>query len=341
MSIESMLDALTDSLHPVLYFLDSGKAWLDSVLCTFPGKLVLATIFYLALPRILSVAPRQVQFAAKYLFFGTAALFMSAVGCFISVGCALLDKKHLVIHISTKIFLMIIEKPLDIKFHVKNEERLKITPAIVVCNHQSTLDVAVIGRIYPIHCSIMAKRELRYVPILGTFMKLSNVVFVNRKNHKQALQTSAYAIGYMKKNNSGMWIFPEGTRSHSEKAELLPFKKGAFHLAIQSGEPIIPVVTQNYSHVYSSKRRYFPGGEIEIRVLEPIPTTGLTVDDVESLLERTRTAMLESLKDMDMNQATLSSTKHFKTEQLPVPLQDMGGVEDHCEVLKKRKTLRA
>ncbi|KAF9196233.1 1-acylglycerol-3-phosphate O-acyltransferase [Haplosporangium sp. Z 11] len=140
------------------------------------------------------------------------------------------------------------------------------------------------------------------------FMKLSNAIFIDRKNHKKAIESTTQAVSDMKKHNSGIWIFPEGTRSRLDKADLLPFKKGAFHLAIQSGLPVLPIISQGYSHLYDSSKRYFPGGELEIRVLEPIPTTGLTTDDVNNLMEKTRNLMLKHLKEMDPSTSSATTT---------------------------------
>ncbi|KAF9117039.1 1-acylglycerol-3-phosphate O-acyltransferase [Mortierella sp. AM989] len=155
-----------------------------------------------------------------------------------------------------------------------------------------------IGRVFPEKTTAMAKKELLYVPFLNLFMKFANVITVDRDNHKNAMQTTAHAVAEMKDRNIGLWIFPEGTRSHSLKPELLPFKKGAFHLAIQAQYPILPIVVESYGHVYSSKKQHFPGGEIEIRVLEPIPTIGLTINDVDGLMEHTRSLMLKNLHEM-------------------------------------------
>ncbi|KAF9279789.1 1-acylglycerol-3-phosphate O-acyltransferase, partial [Mortierella alpina] len=151
------------------------------------------------------------------------------------------------------------------------------------------MDMMVLGRVFPMRCVVMAKKELH------------NAIFIDRKNHKKAIESTTQAVADMKKHNSGIWIFPEGTRSRLDTADLLPFKKGAFHLAIQSGLPILPIVSAGYNHIYDSAKRSFPGGELEIRVLEPIPTTGMTADDVNDLMERTRAVMLKNLKEMDVN----------------------------------------
>jgi lysophosphatidate acyltransferase len=76
----------------------------------------------------------------------------------------------------------------------------------------------------------------------------------------------------------------------------------------------MPIIASGYSHIYDSSSRSFPGGELEIRVLEPIPTTGMTANDVNDLMERTRAVMLMNLKEMDRSisssnpKSTASST---------------------------------
>lgn len=139
-----------------------------------------------------------------------------------------------------------------------------------------------------------------------------------------------------------MVIFPEGTRSHLETPDMLPFKKGAFHLAIQSQYPITPIVIENYSHLYSSRRMAFPGGEIQVRILEPIPTTGMTTDDLETLMERTRSAMLQHLKEMAKSSSTPSKAVTFGEDKLSekgaVALGDKENEDAYHEGFKKRRT---
>ncbi|KAF9964010.1 1-acylglycerol-3-phosphate O-acyltransferase [Modicella reniformis] len=311
---------------------------------SLPAKLALAVLFCLALPRLLAALPQKLQFAARYLVFLTTGLFMSVVGCFIAIVFAVAGKRHLANATAARIFSRLVASPSGIKINVKGEEKLGNTPAIYVCNHQSNVDVVIIGRIYPTHCAIMAKKELKYVPFLGLFMQLSNVIFIDRKNHKKALESTAHAVAEMKKQNSGMLIFPEGTRSHLEKPGLLPFKKGAFHLAIQSQYPIIPIAIEGYSHVYSSRKKAFPGGEIEVRILDPIPTTGLTSDDLGSLMERTQAVMLENLKAMDKSSSHETATASLDGGKLPAELEEKGAIalgeteDEYHEGFKKRRT---
>lgn len=116
----------------------------------------------------------------------------------------------------------------------------------------------------------------------------------------------------------GLWIFPEGTRTLFETPNMLPFKKGAFHLAVQAGVPIVPVVCENYWRLYH--KGVFDSGVLKVKgelceniwsnpcsnergvceVLPPIPTTGLTSADVGELAIRTRDQMVQTLIDISV-----------------------------------------
>lgn len=93
---------------------------------------------------------------------------------------------------------------------------------------------------------------------------LSGSVFINRRNNKSAITMMQQAGDEMKRKKLSLFIFPEGTRHLSDEPELLPFKKGAFHLAVQSGCPIIPVVCENYSKLVK-KNKFWRRGTLQMR----------------------------------------------------------------------------
>ncbi|KAL2441212.1 putative acyltransferase [Exophiala dermatitidis] len=171
-------------------------------------------------------------------------------------------------------------------------------PVVIIANHQTELDVLLLGWIWPKHCSITAKKSLRNVPFLGWFMTLAGAVWINRVDRSEALKAFESAAKAMREKQQSVVIFPEGTRSYSTQPMLLPFKKGAFHLAVQAGVPIVPVVAENYSHVLNVKARRFNSGTIRVKVLDPIPTKGLTAGDVDHLTRDTREKMLNVLEEM-------------------------------------------
>ncbi|KAF7197533.1 putative 1-acyl-sn-glycerol-3-phosphate acyltransferase [Pseudocercospora fuligena] len=168
-------------------------------------------------------------------------------------------------------------------------------PAVFVGNHQTELDVLFLGHVFPKYCSVTAKKSLKMVPFLGWFMALSKTVFIERTSRTQAFAAFDNAAKQMQEAKQSVYIFPEGTRSYYDKPDLLSFKKGAFHLAIQAQVPIVPIVVANYSNVLNMKKKIFRPGSIPIRVLAPIETKGKTKEDVDELLNETREKMLKVL----------------------------------------------
>lgn len=123
----------------------------------------------------------------------------------------------------------------------------------------------------------------------------SKTVFIERTSRTQAFAAFDYAVQEMSKSGQSVYIFPEGTRSNSLKPDMLPFKKGAFHLAIQAQVPVVPIVVANYSNVVSIPRRIFKPGNIPIKVLKPISTKGKKFEDVDALTLEVREVMLREL----------------------------------------------
>ncbi|KAF9086048.1 1-acylglycerol-3-phosphate O-acyltransferase [Mortierella sp. GBA35] len=318
-----------------------------SIVSYLQAAIVIPLFYYFALPQILAVLPKKAQFLAKCIVVLLATLVMSVAGCFISIACAIANKRYIINYVVSRLFGILASRACGVTVKVIGKENLDKTPAIVVCNHQSSMDMMVLGSVFPKHTVVMAKKELLYFPFLGVFMKLSNAIFIDRKNHKKAIESTTQAVADMKKHNSGIWIFPEGTRSRLDKADLLPFKKGAFHLAIQAQLPILPIISEGYSHIYDSSKRSFPGGELEIRVLEPIPTTGLTADDVNDLMEKTRNLMLKHLQEMDHSASATTTAKSDASAKPVQAIIDSGKTtatsvapdQDEASV-KKRRTLK-
>ncbi|CAI2355191.1 unnamed protein product [Caenorhabditis sp. 36 PRJEB53466] len=164
-------------------------------------------------------------------------------------------------------------------------------PAVVICNHQSSLDILAMASVWPKHCVVMMKKILAWIPFFNLGAYFSNTIFIDRYNREKAMASVDYCATEMKKRNLKLWVFPEGTRNRD--GGFLPFKKGAFNIAVRAQIPIIPVVFSDYRNFYSKPGHYFRNdGEIVIRALEPISTQGLTLDDVPELSDKCRDVML-------------------------------------------------
>jgi lysophosphatidate acyltransferase len=155
---------------------------------------------------------------------------------------------------------------------------------------------------------------------------LSKTVFIDRANRATARAAFDTAATTMNKTRQSVFIFPEGTRSYAEEPMLLPFKKGAFHLAVQAQVPIIPVVAANYDSVLNLKKRRFRPGVIDVTVLPPISTKGMTAADVDGLAERARNAMMDELIRLS----------HVSGQGNGVPLPRAAGLDDATRESRKR-----
>lgn len=137
----------------------------------------------------------------------------------------------------------------------------------------------------------IAKRELLFTGAFGFSMFLSGLTFIDRKSGVKAAQAINETMKDLKNKRVKLWIFPEGTRRNN--GEIHQFKKGAFHTAIQAQVPIVPVVFSAYNLFLNTEKKIFNKGEVIITALPEISTKGLTSNDVDELLNRTRKAMME------------------------------------------------
>ena len=126
-----------------------------------------------------------------------------------------------------------------VKIEVRGRENLEPGRTyIFLSNHASNLDPPVLIPVIPGRCSVLVKKELYRVPVLGTGMKLAELVPVDRQDRESAIESMHVAVEVMRKGLH-MLIYPEGTRTSDGR--LLPLKKGPFHLAMDSGVPVVPV----------------------------------------------------------------------------------------------------
>lgn len=194
-------------------------------------------------------------------------------------------------------YTMLLSTGVEFKI-VSGSQYLTTRPAVLISNHQTELDVLLLGSIFPPYCSVTAKKSLARIPFLGWFMQLSGTVFIDRANRETAFKAFEGAAEEMQRLRQSVFIFPEGTRSYATEPRMLPFKKGAFHLAVKAGVPVVPIVAENYCDLLSLKERRFKAGVIRVKVLAPIPTTGLTSANVDDLTRDTRDLMLKALVDL-------------------------------------------
>ncbi|KAI2785313.1 1-acylglycerol-3-phosphate O [Daldinia loculata] len=265
----------------------------SSILSYFLGGYFALVISLFMLSAVVPVA----GFAARTLSAYISIVVCATYGVLASIFLRIVGREQIAQWTTARAFKYVMAITIGITFEVDDPKRHldTVRPAVFIGNHQSELDVLMLGCIFPKYCSVTAKKALKYVPFLGWFMALSGTVFIDRKNSKDARQAMAGAAREIQTRKQSVYIFPEGTRSYAKDPGLLPFKKGAFHLAVQAGVPIVPIVVANYSHVLYIKGRIFRSGKIPVKVLDPIPTTGLKPEDVDELTRSTRELMLKEI----------------------------------------------
>lgn len=192
-----------------------------------------------------------------------------------------------------------------LRFEVRGQKKLEVDgPCVIISNHQSILDMMGLMEILPKRCVQIAKRELLFTGPVGLIMYLGGVYFINRQRARTAMSLMADLGDLMVKDNLKVWIYPEGTRN--DNGDLLPFKKGAFYLAIQAQVPIIPVVYSSFSSFYNVKTKLFTSGTIRVQVLDAVPTSGLTEADVTTLVDTCYQSMRDTflqISQMPQNSA--------------------------------------
>ncbi|HEX2217433.1 MAG TPA: lysophospholipid acyltransferase family protein [Gemmatimonadales bacterium] len=163
-------------------------------------------------------------------------------------------------------------------------------PYVVVSNHESFADILLISHL-PWEMKWLSKAELFRIPVMGWLMRLAGDVPVKRGFGPSAVEAMARCREILAQRVSVM-IFPEGTRSTT--AELLPFKDGAFRLAIDAGVPILPLALHGTASALPKHDWRFGRSTAVVEVLPPVDTAGLTPADVPQLKEKVRRVIVEA-----------------------------------------------
>ena len=143
---------------------------------------------------------------------------------------------------------------------------------------------------YPWRTVVIGKEVLKWIPFFGLFFIGTGNILINRRDRKNSLAGLAKAAEAIRERNVSVWIFPEGTRNHG-RVPLLPFKKGAFYMAIQAQVPVVPIVNDSILKFYDFRKKWIRPANLVIKVLDPIPTLGMTDAGVPSLMARVRDVM--------------------------------------------------
>lgn len=180
---------------------------------------------------------------------------------------------------------------ITISGHTEIDDR---KPYIMVCNHLSQADIPLISNL-PWEMKWVAKKELFDVPFVGWMMKLAGDISVDRRARNRRSATFKQARFYLERDCS-IIFFPEGTRSRNGK--LNRFAAGAFDLAISEGIPILPMVIDGTQNTLPKKSwKFGVAKQIKLKILDPVPTTEYSREDIKEVLALVRTRIAEQLSE--------------------------------------------
>ncbi|XP_037912782.1 1-acyl-sn-glycerol-3-phosphate acyltransferase alpha [Hermetia illucens] len=229
----------------------------------------------------------------KYPFYTKMTIFFSGCALICTLALPFLffrprDYRNAMIPAA---FARAVARMLNITMEIRGLENVRTDRGgIVLLNHQSSLDLLVTAYLWPvIGCAtVVSKIEVFYIPIFGLASYLWGTLYINRKNSAGSVKALNKESKAINERNAKLLIFPEGSRSQSEK--LLPFKKGAFHIALDSKCPVQPVVVSKY-YFLDSKTKRFDKGHAIIHILPEISTETYSKDTMNALMDDCRNVM--------------------------------------------------
>lgn len=169
---------------------------------------------------------------------------------------------------------------------VGSEHLVAARPCVFVFNHQSNLDVPIMMKILRGGFTGVAKAEAAAMPLWGQFFRFADVAFVDRGNSEQARKALEPAVRRLVDDGISLALSPEGTRTPTPR--LAPFKKGAFHIAMQAGVPIVPIVLRNVGEVMARSSRTIHPGTVQVQVLPPVPTDRWSAETIDEHVAEVR-----------------------------------------------------
>ncbi|HEA51428.1 lysophospholipid acyltransferase family protein [Marinobacter antarcticus] len=167
-------------------------------------------------------------------------------------------------------------------------------PVVVIANHQFNDDLFVMGDLMPPRTVTVGKSALIWLPFFGQVFWLGGNVMLDRAHSRKAIAAMQATSNAIIQDNKSLWVFPEGTRSRGRG--LQNFKKGGFYAAVMAGAPIVMVCNGEYHNRtlgWSGRRE-----PVAIRILPPVETVGLTVDDVPALIASCHQQMADAVASL-------------------------------------------
>jgi 1-acyl-sn-glycerol-3-phosphate acyltransferase len=220
--------------------------------------------------------------AATYIGVSLYVLVVAPIGMALALAFRWKDLLYVLGHAGVRLGLGLA----GIRFRVAGRENVPMDRPVVFCaNHQSNVDPPLLFEALHPRLHILYKAEINRIPIFGRALQLGGFIPVDRRHKEASLRSIENGAASIRSGNSFL-IFPEGTRSKT--ADLLPFKKGGFMMAMKAGAPIVPVAIQGGRDAMRKGSAVIRPVVVSVRIGQPIETSGRTAVDRDKLIRATR-----------------------------------------------------
>jgi putative phosphoserine phosphatase / 1-acylglycerol-3-phosphate O-acyltransferase len=183
-----------------------------------------------------------------------------------------------------------------VRLNVDGEENLwSARPAVFIFNHQSSLDALIVGSLVRRDITAVAKKEAARDPRFAPIGLLTDVAYIDRSNSTKARSALEPVVEKIRSGVS-LAIAPEGTRTPTP--HLARFKKGAFHIAMQAGVPIVPIVIRNAGELMWRGSSVVRAGTVDVVVLPPVLTSDWRADDLDRRVEAIWRAYADTFEEL-------------------------------------------
>lgn len=211
---------------------------------------------------------------------------------------ALTGSKRDAMNFSVSLFADTASAIIGLNLKINGEHHLwSHRPAVFIFNHQSNVDMVIVARLLRRDITGVGKREIRDMPIIGRIMEAAGVVLIDRRDTASAIAAMTPLVDAMRVEGKSVCLSPEGTRTVTPT--LAPFKKGAFHLAMQAGVPIVPIVIHNSGDVQPKGDILYHPGVVEIEVLPPVDTSSWSAKSLHTHVAEVRNLYVRALDQQD------------------------------------------
>ncbi len=216
---------------------------------------------------------------------------------------ALSGSKREAQNFSASLFADVASALVGLEMNVTGERYLwEQRPAVFIFNHQSKADMIITTKLLRKDIASVGKAEIGKFPLMKKIAEFGGSVLIDRDNTSSAIEAMRPLVDVIRKQKKSVLIAPEGTRTVSPKVG--PFKKGAFHLAMQAGVPIVPIVIHNAIDVAPKGEFVYRRATVEVEVLPPVDTSAWTRETLDEHVADVRAMYLKALGQRDDGVAT-------------------------------------